>query len=164
MIRLLFDERGDGHGDINFKVDILPSFSNVADSYYIYDFLSTLVNDSMTKAESIIVFINYIKAQIQRLSDAEIFIPIDLSDEYIGGILVSRKEKETIAVKYCFTRNLFGYEVSINNIDRLMFEKKPVFEIEREWAIGSVELERDLDWSISRVGNNSQLGLDKLKE
>lgn len=153
MIRILFDDQGDSHHDIFFKVDATPTFIQVADLYFIGDFLSPRLSDDMTKKEIMIEFIKYIKSRIHNASDTETLIPIDLSDQYVGGLLLTRKKNDIVKVKYGFTQKIYGFQVGVDYVDKIMTEEKPEFEIEREWIMSIPEIEKGLDWSIERIQN-----------
>ena len=153
MIRILFDEQGDSHHDIFLKVDISPSFIHIADLYYVGNFLSSCINYRMTKKELMIEFINYIKTRIQNSGGSETLVPIDLSDQYVGGLLVTRKTDDTIKVKYGFTEGICGFQIGVDSVDKIMNEQKLEFEIEREWTMPISEIIKGLDWSIGRIQN-----------
>ena len=153
MIRILFDDQGDSHHDIFFKVDASPTFIQVADLYFIGDFLSPRLRDEVTKKEIMIEFINYVKSRIQNSSVTETLIPIDLSDQYVGGLLVTRKLNDIVKVKYGFTQKIYGFQIGVDHVDKIMIDEKPEFEIEREWIISISEIEKGLNWSIERIQN-----------
>lgn len=87
MIRILFDEYGDAHHYIFLKVDATPSFLQMADSFYLDDFLA---KECETMEDLVLVYLNYRKQKIQNLDDKETFIPFYLSGQYIGGLFVSK--------------------------------------------------------------------------
>jgi hypothetical protein len=153
MIRVLFDEQGDSHHDIFFKVDAPIGFTQVVDLYFVGDFLAPLLKDYATKKEIMIEFIKYIKNRILQAGEKEVFIPIDLSDQYVGGLLVTKKTKESVKVKYGTTQKIYGFEIGINHVDQIMSDEELDFDIEREWVMPISEIEKGLDWSSVRIQN-----------
>jgi hypothetical protein len=154
MIRILFDELGDSHGDIFFKVDVVPSFVQVVDMYFIGDFLEN-EKQAETKEELMIAFIDYIEERIISVSKEETFVPIDLSDQYVGGLLISQKNSELITVKYGWTDKIYGFAIGRGQVDQIMNDQKPEFEIERDWLIAKVAVLHGLDWSRKKILNNA---------
>lgn len=152
MIRILFDEHGNSHGDISFKIDASPAFIQVVDLYFVGDFLS-VVRELVTKEELMIEFINYVKARFQKSDNNELLIPIDLSDEYVGGLLVTRGSKDVVKVKYGWTREIAGYHIQKDTIDKIMADEKLTFKIDGEWIMPISEIINGLNWSIERIRN-----------
>lgn len=150
MIRILFDEQGDSHGDIFLKIDAVPSFHQVADLYFLGDFLGS-ERKATTKEKVMIEFIEYIKRRILSAGKEEIFIPIDLSDQYVGGLLISKKNEELVKVKYVWTENFYGFGISLDLVDQMVSDDKPDFNIERDWLISTQEIIKGLDWSKRRI-------------
>lgn len=148
MIRILFDEAGDSHNDIQFKVDGIPTFNQVVDSYYIADFLN--ITKELPKSELIINFIEYVKIRIEKLPEREQFIPIDLSDQYVGGILVKKSKKDFLQVKYGFTQKYRGWEINTATIEKILVEEFNL-EVEREWLLTRPGIEEGLKWSVDRI-------------
>jgi hypothetical protein len=155
MIRILFDEEGDSHSDIFFKIDASPSFIQVADLYFVGDFLGT-DKEPKTKEELMIAFIEYIKARVLSADKEEVFIPIDLSDQYVGGLLISRKNKELLKVKYASTTKFNGYGISSEQVDQMVKKQKSDFEIDGDWILSIEGIIKGLDWSKRKIQNAAQ--------
>lgn len=153
MIRIIFDEQGDFHADIFFKIDVSPSFLQVADLYFVNDFLQEQTD---TKEELMLAFINYIKTRILSASKEEIFIPIDLSDEYVGGLLVFRKNKELLKVKYSWTNKFHGFSISQSQVDQMMIDYKPHFTTRGEWLLSEEAILKGLEWSRRKLANTAE--------
>ncbi len=153
MIRIIFDEQGDFHSDIFFKIDASPSFLQVADLYFVGDFLQEQIE---TKEQLMLAFINYIETRILSADKEEIFIPIDLSDQYVGGLLISKKNKELLKVKYSWTDTLHGFSISQNQVDQMMIDYNPVFKTNGEWLLSLETVIKGLDWSRRKIANTAQ--------
>ena len=152
MIRILIDERGDGHDDIFLKVDSLPSFLQVADLYFMSDFLKIDPNEIEKIPQELgIAYINYLKTQLSTLNDKEKFIAFDLSDQYIGGLLVSKKKKGLLQINYGITQKLSGFSINIDTIDNTLNETGPEFSRERDWLLSYDNIIENLNWSIDRI-------------
>ena len=150
MIRVLFDEGGDSHKDVILKIDAVPTFIKVVDSYYLYDFLQEKFD---TKEESIIEFLNYIKNTVLQLNEKRTFIVIDLSDEYIAGLLMNRNRDGNIKTQYVWTRELQGYGISQSKLDQQIAEIKFESENQNEWLLSQDSLINGIDWSVKRIKN-----------
>ncbi len=162
MIRLIIDKLGNGHNDLFLKIDLVPSYLKIADSYYLFDFLE--INDSQiekqrTSADSILPFgviklIDYWTERIKSIEKGQIkFIPFDLWDEYIGGLLFE-KVKNGYKVKLTSTDKIHGYEICKSNLDKQIQEKELTFkEVEKtEWQISEQALFDGFEWSKSELG------------
>lgn len=150
MMRILFDELGGSHNDIILKIDTSPNFMQVADTYYLYEFLDIKADE---KIDVIIGFINYFKNEILSLNDETRFIAFDLSDQYVGGIFVSESKKGLVKVEYGFSKKIAGYGTNLNVIANQVDEHRESFEIENQWEISINSIIEGLDWSKRRVEN-----------
>lgn len=152
MIRILIDERGDGHSDVFLKVDAMPSFLQVADLYFMADFLK-LDPDKIDRVPQDlgVAYINYLKTQLANLDDKEKFIVFDLSDQYIGGLLVTKKKKGLLKINYGRTQKLCGFSIDIDSIDKTLNETKPKFSRERDWLLPYDSIIENLNWSIDKI-------------
>ena len=147
-MRILFDELGGSHNDIILKIDTTPNFLQVADTYYLYDFLDV---ESDEKIDVLIGFINYFKNEILSLNDDTRFIAFDLSDQYVGGIFVSESKKGLVKVVYGFSEKIAGYGTNKDMIANQVAEHRELFEIENEWEISRDSIIEGLDWSLRRI-------------
>ncbi|HEY0744182.1 MAG TPA: hypothetical protein VGD40_22100 [Chryseosolibacter sp.] len=150
MIRILFDEQGDSHSDIFFKIDVAPSFLQVADLYFVGDFLGN-EEKRESKEDLMIAFIDYIQATVLSVAKEETFIPIDLSDEYVGGLLVSRKNGELLKVKYVWTDKFRGFEITRAHVEKMVKDQKAEFRVEGEWLISMEGAINGLTWSREKI-------------
>jgi len=151
MIRVFFDELGNGHRDMFLKIDVLPTFLQVAGTYY----LSNLcIKPPETKKDLANVYLNYFQGLIERIEgNEEIFIAFDLSDEYVGGLFLSSGKKELIKVEYGWTQEIGGWEFNPKVMEEDLIEHKKHFKIEREWQINKASVFEGLGWSHERVRN-----------
>ncbi|TNE78462.1 MAG: hypothetical protein EP332_14225 [Bacteroidetes bacterium] len=148
MLRILFDELGDAHSDIFLKIDAMPTFLQVADTYYLGDFLGS---DSETKKEDVLNYLTYFKTKILELTEQESFIAFDLSDEYIGGLFMRKSKKGIIKTQYGISEKLQGWRVGQGNIDELVNQVRPDFSIDSEWLLSADSVLYGLDWSLAKI-------------
>ena len=148
MIRILFDEIGDGHHDIFLKVDTIPSFLQVADTYYLGDFFD---KEFETNDEIVLYYLDYFKQKIQGLQEEQIFIAFDLSDQYVGGLFVAIGKKGLIKVEYSYNKEIQGWNVNRESIKNLVKENRNHFEIDREWLLSKEAVVDALNWSIEKI-------------
>lgn len=155
MIRVILDELGNGHDDLILKIDAMPAFTQTADLYYMADFLK-LDPDKIDKVPDDlgIEYIKYIKDKFVKINNIGTFIIFDISDQYIGGLLMSKGKKGLIKTTYVSTDKIHGYEIDKENIDRLIAEKQLIFEKENEWILSEVAIIEGLNWSIERINKN----------
>jgi hypothetical protein len=148
MIRILFDECGNGHSDIFLKVDSKPTFLQVADTYFLADFLG---GQHETKEEIVLAYLNYFKNLVQDLDNEETFVAFDISDEYVGGLLMTKEKKGLIKTAYCWTSEIEGWGVSQNTIGNQVKEHRAGLQGHREWLLGKESILQGLNWSIEKV-------------
>ncbi len=152
MIRILIDELGTGHEDIFLKIGALTSFSKRADMYYMTDFLKL----DPTKIKRIpqdigIAYINYMKEQFANLNENEKFVVFDLSDQYVGGLAISKHKKELLKVSYVWTGQITGYSVDKDCIEDAFNNTKAEFSTEFEWLLSQNSILENLNWSINKI-------------
>ncbi|MDY8137270.1 hypothetical protein [Aquimarina sp. 2201CG5-10] len=148
MIRILFDEIGSSNNDIFLKVDAMPSFLQVADTYYLGDFL---IKEFETKKELVLGYLDYFKEKIQGLNDKQAFIAFDLSDQYVGGLFISKVKKGLIKVEYGWTKEIAGWEVGQESISNQVKENRKDFKINRAWLLSKDAVIEGLNWSIEKI-------------
>lgn len=151
MIRVFIDERGDGHSDIFLKIDAIPSFLQVADLYFMPDFLKLDLNKIERVPQYLgIAYINYLKTQLAALNDKEKFIAFDLSDQYIGGLLVTKKKNGVLQINYGTTQKVSGFSINIDTLNETLIETNPEFHIEQEWLLSHDNIIENLKSSNKR--------------
>ena len=160
MIRLIIDKLGTGHDDLFLKIGSMPSYSKTADSYYLLDFLEINLddsdgqhNDSDAIRTGSVELINYWIEVLRNITKGQTrFLPFDLWDEYIGGLLIE-KTKLGIKTLIAFTDKIHGYEVSKTYLDKLIKDREVVFEFKEkaEWLISEVAFLDGLEWSINEI-------------
>jgi len=148
MIRILFDEMGGPHKDIFLKVDTTPSFLQLADTYFLGDFLTKKFE---TKEEVILEYLDYVKETIQGLADKAVFIAFDLSDQYVGGLFITKSKIGLVKVEYGWTGEIAGWNVTQESLAKLVKENKKEFEIKGDWLFAEDAIIEGLDWSIGKI-------------
>lgn len=155
MIRVLIDELGNGHDDIILKIDAMPTFAQIGDLYYMADFLG-LDPDKIDKVPDDlgIEYIKYFMDKFDKIGNSETFIIFDISDQYIGGLLMTKGKKGLIKTTYVTTDRIHGYEIDKEIIDNLITEGNPIFDKEREWLLSETSILEGLNWSIDKIKKN----------
>ena len=151
-MRLIIDKLGNGHHDLFLKIDVLPAYSQTSDSYYLSDFLKITSNRDNLKYIAT-KFLFYWKSRIESIKIGESkFIPFDLSDEYLGGLMFE-KTRMGFKVTSVFTSDIHGYGVTESNLDKQIQVKNIKFEASenQEWLISEEVIFQGLDWSLSEI-------------
>lgn len=156
MIRILFDEMGDAHNDIFMKMDVLPSFLKVADSYFLADFLA---RDYKTKEELMLGYLDYFKGKIQELKDEQLFIAFELSDQYVGGLFIAKGKKGLIKLEYGSTEEIAAWELSQKSVEKQAKDNRTNFKIDRMILMSRNAALEGINWSIERLEKLSTLNL-----
>lgn len=156
MIRLLLDELANGHNDLTLKIDLTPSLAKFGDLYYLSDFLEIDPEKIERVPQDLVIeYLDYFKRKLQKHQSGEMFLPFDLSDEYIGGLMVEPAQKGLKKIKYVWTGEISGYEISEVTLDEIINERKPTWKTESEWLIGLESSLDGLNWSIDRIKKSS---------
>jgi hypothetical protein len=161
MIRLIIDKLGSGHNDLFLKIDLMPSFSRTADSYYLLDFLeiddfeieNLKINDDSVLSFGAIKLLDYWTDRIKSIEKGQAkFIPFDLWDEYIGGLRIE-KTKLGYKVNLISTDKIQGSGVVRSNLDSQIEMSKLTFMVDEkaEWLISEQALFNGLEWSKSEL-------------
>ena len=161
MIRLIIDKLGSGHNDLFLKIDLMPSFSRTADSYYLLDFLEIddfeieklKISDDSILSFGAIKLLDYWTNRIKTIEKGQAkFIPFDLWDEYIGGLRIE-KTKLGYKVNLISTDKIHGYGVGKSNLDKQIEDSKLTFieDEKAEWLISEQALFQGLEWSKSEL-------------
>jgi hypothetical protein len=165
MIRVIIDKLGSGHHDLFLKIDAMPGYFVTADSYYLYDFLEISDSDFEKlnlKAGEALKYgtVELLKYWIDRINKIEkgqqAFIPFDLFDECVGGLLLE-KTKLGFKIKRVTSDKIHGYNVGKSNLDKQIADNNVNFieEGQVEWLIGKEALLNGLDWSIKELTNQN---------
>lgn len=161
MIRIFIDKLGDGHKDLFLKIDSLPNYLKTADSYYLLDFLETSEEEIETSKlereeilkKGILRFIDYWTERIKEIEKGHNkFMPFDLSDEYIGGLLIEKTKFGYKSIPV-YTDKIHGYAVTKSNLDRQIEENKLTFinDEQVDWLISEQSLFDGLKWSRQEI-------------
>ncbi len=157
MFRLLIDKYSHGHQDLFLKIDVMPSYFGIADSYFVGDFLgisdaefenSGLDNESWVRFKAI-KLIEYWIERVQTLEKGEKrFIPFDLSDQYVGGFIIETA-KRGFKLSYGSTQQLAGYGVTKITLDEQIRDRAVDFINHEKWEcfIGTDGFFTGLAWS-----------------
>jgi hypothetical protein len=149
-MRLIIDKLGSGHHDIFLKIDVLPEIVKVADSYYLGDFFGL---DTEYLSAKVKALINYWETRIKSIDkEGKVFLPFELCDEYVGGVVVCRN-KIGFILEYAYTQQLHGYAIGRYNLDEKLSKDDVVFEVEGvEHLISKDLLLNGFKWSLEELG------------
>ena len=152
MIRFILDELGDGHGDIIMKIDATPSFAQFGDLFYMADFLE-LDPDKINKVpyDLAVEYIKYVQDKFDQVISTDSFVIFDLSDQYIGGLMISSGPKGLTKTTYVTTDQICGHEIDRKTIESLIQERKPTFKRSSSWLLSKEAIDKGLNWSIERI-------------
>jgi hypothetical protein len=148
MIRLIVDNYEGRHNDLFLIIDSTPWYLKTADSYYLSDFLE-INNDSSSKKDLSTELINFWADRIRAIEKGQRkFLPFDLSDQYIGGLLLE-KSKQGYKVKHVWTNQIVGHNVGKSNLDRQIIDNNVEFEDSEPtvWIISEEGIFNGLEWS-----------------
>ena len=161
MFRLLIDRLGGGHEDLFLKIDVMPVYVAVGDSYFVGDFLE--INDTEYEKSGFkdddwvsfkaIKLIDYWVKRIRSLEKGqEKFIPLDLADQGVSGFTIERV-KLGFNVSVASTQHLAGYGVTESTLDQQIKNRAIVFNNtqKREWFIGRDAFFAGLEWSKTEI-------------
>lgn len=161
MLRLLIDKLGSGHHDLFLKIDVRPDHVFIADSYFLSDFLELHENELSNLSDEEGAYSKYEATQlitywIDRIKaiekGQETFIIFDLSDQYIGGLLVE-KVKRGFTLKYVYSSQIQGPSVNKEYLNQAISTNNIEFKkgLETEWLIGEEALFSGLSWSLNEL-------------
>jgi len=154
MLRILFDPLGDSHDDLVLKVDAMPGFAQIFDSYYLGDFLGyENETEGVDHRRNIaFAFIDHLQQRIASLNGVEQFIPIDLSDQYIGGLLLTAAKKDLLKVKYVTTKSKEGHAMDQNQAVGDSWREWKFVE-QRQWLLSKQAVLDGLAWSKQQISD-----------
>jgi hypothetical protein len=157
MIRIIVDKLGSGHDDIFLKIDNLPTYTKIGDSYYLLDFLE--ISDEELKDNHIedghalnyatTKLIDYWNYRIGKAKKGtEIFLPFDFQDEYVGGLLLM-ETSFGFKTKIVYSDKVHSYEVNKSVFDKVVDDRQIEFidEEKAEWLISHDQIYKGLEWS-----------------
>ncbi len=134
-------EKRDGHKDIHFKIDGVINTIEV-DSYY-------LLNPNQSLHQ---VLKNLFQTWRELLTTRQlVYLPIDISDEYIGYIKAKSDENRTV-LSYGFTTEVQGWSLDLNNLSEFMLKIWANLDEElEEKSFDKKELIRQIDLTIESL-------------
>ncbi len=145
-MRLIVDNLSDGHKDIFLKIDVMPSKLMVADSYYLHDFFGL---PQANVKQLAVVLLEFWKNGLNDIGTS-IFLPFDLSDQYIGGFCV-KKNKIGYVFSEVYTEKIKGYNVSHSTLDAQIENVEFENENGSTFLISEISLLQGLNYSIKEL-------------
>lgn len=161
MIRLIIDKCSSGHNDLFLKIDAIPEHFEIADSYYLFDFLEISdgnfkkfgFQDDKALKHGVIELLKYWSIRIKSIEKRQKkFIPFDLSDQYVGGLMIE-KTRLGYKIKIVYTSMIQGFTIAKSSLDEQILNNRIEFEdrTDKEWIISEESLFNGLDWSINEL-------------
>ena len=156
MIRLI-DNFGSSHKDLFLIIDSTPWHLKIADSYFLYDFLEIsdealkqlkLADNEVVKYAAI-ELLNYWIDRIKTIEkNQRKFVPFDLSDQYVGGMMLERIKRD-FKLKLVWTDKIVGHNVSKSSLDHQIADEKIIFQDSEpnEWLISEEGIYNGFTWS-----------------
>lgn len=146
MLRFLFDPLGDWHDDLVLKIDGLPGMTQVVDSHFLGGFLDYAEEGGAdnVRRDIVLSYVDFVTEQITSINGKERFIPVDLSDQYVGGLLVRTSRKGLLNMKYVWTDSLAGYEVHRKrDFAGIAWKQEREFELSKEAVLDGLKWSKD---------------------
>lgn len=153
MLRFLFDPLGDSHDDLVLKVDGLPGMAKVVDSYFLSDFLGDKEENEAgdVRREVVLRYVEFVTEQIAAINGQARFIPVDLSDQYVGGLLVNTARTGMLSVKYVWSDALSGTAIdNKSNFAGVDWKEEGEWELSREAVL------EGLNWSKRTISGSHE--------
>ena len=125
MLKLKIEDLGNGRDELILNIELTPNFSRTSDSYYLFDFLEIAddeienqkLNYNSTLTYGAIKLLEYWTERIKSIKKNEVkFIPFDLWDEYIGGLLIEHTDLG-YKIKLASTDQINGFGINKSTID-----------------------------------------------
>lgn len=152
MIRLLVDDKSTGYKDLYLKIDVVPEFLQIADSYYLYDFLGIRGEDSSkTIIDLAIEYLNFFMKELDGLGSGKTFVPFDLSDQCIGGLMLSPAAKGLLSVSYVFTTEIQGHSITMASLKEILKQKTPGFQLVQKWIISKEAIRYEIEQCYNKI-------------
>lgn len=147
MLRILFDEEGDGHSDLFVKVDSMVSSVYVADSYFLHE-----MYPGGSREENIVAFLKDLQQRFANLvSDELAFIPFGYFDQCLEGFFVKKQRKGLIRLKVVSTENSSALNYNPDDVLREFQTNENQLFSEDTLLISGEAIKNGLDWSIQRI-------------
>lgn len=148
MLRFLFDPLGDAHADLVLKIDGLPGMAQVVDTYYLADLIG---DKDMEEADDVrrkvvLRYVDFVKEQIISFNGQPRFIPVDLSDQYVGGLLLSPARKGLLNVKYVWSNVLTGSCLQMDQDFSIIDWKE-----QGTWVLSRDAVIEGLNWTLRNI-------------
>lgn len=127
MLSILYKENFDfpGHKDIIVSIPEI-NIDKLCDLYYfVIDNEYKPADESHRKGiESLCILLENWITWLNDLTFGEaVFLPFDLSDEYLGGFYVTLSQNNTLVVFYCYSREMMGHSISPTSAEKINIKK-----------------------------------------
>lgn len=106
-----------GHDDILLRCQLLNLNENV-DSYYMLIDNEQMINEETQKKVVLLLkmLLQYWQKELESIKDSNVtFLPIDLSDEYVGTFRVKCIDDDSVKIDYGYTVERQGYSMPMLN-------------------------------------------------
>lgn len=148
-MRVLYDEQGNGHNNLDLKIDYDPTYHTTTDTYYLPDFMQLDKDEDASATDVVVAYIQFIINSIQNLQQ-ETFVPFGLYDEYIGGFLLS-PHKMGMVLRLAYTLKYQGYNFSLGQLKECSITDLELQLEEKEWLMNPDFAISQLEYSIKRI-------------
>jgi glucose uptake protein GlcU len=153
MLRFLFDPLGDWHNDLVLIIDGLPGIARIVDSYYLSGLLDDFEEDEVgdVRREVVLRYVQFVLEQIMEVDGQERFIPMDLSDQYVGGLLLNQARNGLLNVKYVWSNVLSGSSLQMDQ-DFSLIDWTEV----GEWLLSRESVIEGLNWTLRNINRSHE--------
>lgn len=159
MIRFIFDSFGNSHRDIFLKIDVglLPNEPNIADFYFIPDFLAfkSPIEDEVEWKKA--CFKRYLEHLIDliHLNLDKTYLAFDLSDQSVSAIKLEKSiRSKSIFYKtsIVYSAKYHGWEMSYKMQQSEFIDSNWTQSGNQSWEITKDGLIKGIKWSIENLG------------
>jgi len=132
MIKISVEKTYRQSYNLVLRVGREPLYTSHADSYYLFDFVCFAgenITDNLLKTlqDGLAALIEFWMDCIGKYKEKKIFLPFDLSDEYVGGLLLVPGDNKVINLFYAYTKKWIGPCINKHNVDVLVNEDNNQF-------------------------------------
>lgn len=159
MIRVFIDKLGNGHTDIFIKIEGLVDRLEIADSYFLADFLELKEVDFKKVDQDKLInlkvseLLKLWKSKVEQIERNEIeFLLFDLSDQGISGLLMEGK-KHGINLKVVYSTELQGYNINKSLLNDKVKNNTVIFKDkdDNQWIKSKESILKGIEWSLNEL-------------
>lgn len=149
MFKIEFIHTSNGHKDLEL---ILGDAHYIVDSYYFKDFFKFNMEDHDVEFPFLRThYSKYLNEEILSANKHPKFVVFDLSDQYIGGMLIHVDEEKNYHLNYVYTDRIHAYAINIDQLKDAITKNISELSSEGTWVFTRTEIEKGLATSLSSL-------------